>query len=121
MKKILIVEDNPANLRLLKMALKGESCAILEATNGEDAIRIAMDQTPDIIVMDIQLPKMDGYEATRHLREKNGFSRIPIIALTAHAMKGDEEKALQSGFDRYVSKPIDVTMFRSLIRAYLAG
>lgn len=120
MKKILIVEDNPANLRLLKMALKGDSCAILEATNGEDAIRMAMDQTPDIIVMDIQLPKMDGYEATRRLRQMNRLNRTPIIALTAHAMKGDEDKALQAGFDRYVSKPIDVTVFRSLIRAYLA-
>lgn len=120
MKKVLIVEDNPANMRLVKMALKNESCILLEAMNGEDALRVAHAEAPDLIVMDIQIPKMDGYEVARALRQSPSFRTIPIIALTAHAMKGDEERALNAGFDRYVSKPIDLSTFRGLVRAYLA-
>lgn len=105
-KKILIVEDNPQNMRLIKMALSAERYTLLEATNGEEAFEVARKERPDLIIMDIQLPKMSGLEVTRKLREIPEFSRTPIVAITAYAMKGDEEKALDSGCNAYLSKPI---------------
>ena len=105
-KKILIVEDNPQNMRLIEMALSAESYFLLEATNGEEALEIAKKERPDLIIMDVQLPKMSGLEVTRKLREIPEFTQIPIIAITAYAMKGDEEKALDAGCNAYLSKPI---------------
>jgi two-component system cell cycle response regulator DivK len=105
-KKILIVEDNPQNMRLIKMALSAERYILLEATNGEEAFEVARKERPDLIIMDIQLPKMSGLEVTRKLREIQDFSRTPIVAITAYAMKGDEEKALDAGCNAYLSKPI---------------
>jgi len=85
-KKILIVEDNPQNMRLVEMALSAESYFLLEATNGEEALEIAKKERPDLIIMDVQLPKMSGLEVTRKLREIPEFNRTPIIAVTAYAM-----------------------------------
>ena len=118
-KKILIVEDNPQNMRLVEMALSAESYTLLEATNGEEALEIAKKERPDLIIMDVQLPKMSGLEVTRKLREIPEFNRTPIIAVTAYAMKGDEEKALDAGCSGYLSKPIRARELPNLIAKML--
>ena len=118
-KKILIVEDNPQNMRLIEMALSAESYTLLEATNGEEALEVVKKERPDLIIMDIQLPKMSGLEVTRKLREIPEFSRTPIIAITAYAMKGDKEKALDAGCNAYLSKPISARDLPNLIAKML--
>jgi two-component system cell cycle response regulator DivK len=118
-KKILIVEDNPQNMRLVEMALSAESYTLLEATNGEEALGVARKERPDLIIMDIQLPKMSGLEVTRKLREIPEFSQTPIIAVTAYAMKGDKEKALDAGCNAYLSKPISARDLPNLIAKML--
>ncbi len=118
-KKILIVEDNPQNMRLIEMALSAESYTLLEATNGEEALEVVKKERPDLIIMDIQLPKMSGLEVTRKLREIPEFSRTPIIAVTAYAMKGDKEKALDAGCNAYLSKPIRARDLPGLIAKML--
>lgn len=118
-KRILLVEDNEVNMRLVKLTLKNQHYEFIEATNGEDAIDLAEQHRPDLIILDIQLPKMDGYEVARVLKTKDSIKNIPIIALTAHAMKGDEERVLSSGCDAYVSKPLDTNKFRGLVKSYL--
>jgi CheY-like chemotaxis protein len=118
-KKILIVEDNPQNMRLIEMALSAERYTLLEATNGEEALEIAKKERPDLIIMDVQLPKMSGLEVTKKLREIPEFNRTPIIAVTAYAMKGDEEKALDAGCNTYLSKPIRARDLPNLIAKML--
>jgi len=106
-RKILIVEDNPQNMRLIKMVLRDKGYTLLEATDGEEALDLAKRELPDLIIMDIQLPKLSGLEVTKKLRETSAFSHVPIIALTAYAMKGDKERFINAGCDAYLSKPID--------------
>jgi len=118
-KKILIVEDNPQNMRLIEMALSAESYTLLGTTDGEEALEVAKKERPDLIIMDIQLPKMSGLEVTRKLREIPEFSRTPIIAITAYAMKGDKEKALNAGCNAYLSKPIRARDLPGLIAKML--
>jgi two-component system cell cycle response regulator DivK len=118
-KKILLVEDNEVNMRLVKLTLKNQHYEFIEATNGEDAIELAEAHKPNLIILDIQLPKMDGYEVARVLKSKGSLKHIPIIALTAHAMKGDEERVLGAGCNAYVSKPLDTNKFRGLVKSYL--
>jgi two-component system cell cycle response regulator DivK len=117
--KILIVEDNPQNMRLIEMALSAESYTLLEATDGEEALGVARKERPDLIIMDIQLPKMSGLEVTKKLREIPEFNRMPIIAITAYAMKGDKEKALDAGCNAYLSKPISARDLPNLIAKML--
>ena len=105
--KILIVEDNPQNMRLMKMVLSAKGYTLLKATDGKEALDKAMRERPDLILMDIQLPKLNGLEVTRKLRETPAFSNIPIIALTAYAMKGDKQRFIDGGCDAYLSKPIN--------------
>ncbi len=104
--KILIVEDNPQNMRLVEMVLRTQNYTLLRATDGEEALDMAKRERPDLIIMDIQLPKMNGLEVTRKLRETPAFSHTPIIGVTAYAMKGDRERVIESGCDAYLSKPI---------------
>ena len=118
-KTILIVEDNSQNMRLVEMALSAESYFLLKATNGEEALEIAKKERPDLIIMDVQLPKMSGLEVTRKLREIPEFSRTPIIAITAYAMKGDKEKALEAGCNAYLSKPVRARDLPDLIAKML--
>ncbi len=106
-KKILIVEDNPQNMRLVEMILRAKNYTLLRATDGQEALDVARGGRPDLILMDIQLPKIDGLEVTRRLRKTKAFRRIPVIAMTAYAMKGDKEKAIEAGCDAYLSKPIN--------------
>ena len=105
--QILIVEDNPQNMRLVEMSLRASGYTLLKATDGEEALDVAMSERPDLILLDMGLPGVDGLEVTRRLRQMPAFSRTFIIAVTAHAMKGDEEKFIEAGCDAYLSKPID--------------
>ena len=117
--KILIVEDEPKNMRLVKMALRGKGYSLLEATDGEEALNVAMREQPDLIIMDVRLPKVNGLEVTRKLRETPEFSHVPIIGLTAYAMKGDKERALEAGCDEYLSKPINTLQLPNVIAEML--
>ena len=119
MKRILIVDDNDDSRELVKKILKKYDYEIIEAIDGEDAIAKAVTYRPDLILMDISIPKIDGYEVTRRLKARPDFKTISIIALTAHAMRGDQEKALASGCDGYISKPINVREFPEQIKVYL--
>ena len=119
LKKILIVEDNPTNLRLIRMVLRNKGYSVLEATDGEEALLVAIEGRPDLIVMDIQLPKMDGLEVTKRLRQTSYFRRVPIIALTASAMEGDREKIIAAGCDEYISKPVNTRRFPLLVAEML--
>lgn len=118
-KKILIVEDNPQNMRLIEMALSAESYIMLEATTGEEALEIAPKELPDLIIMDIQLPQMNGLDVTRKLREMPELSQTPIIAITAYAMQEDEKKALDAGCSAYLTKPIKARELPTLIAEML--
>lgn len=118
-KTILIVEDNFKNLKLCRDLLDLKGHLVLEATDGEEGINLARLHKPDLIVMDIQLPVFDGIKATGILRGKPETKNIPIIAFTAFAMKGDEERFLENGFDGYIPKPIDTRKFADQVEAYL--
>lgn len=121
-KRILIVEDEDDNLLLVVHILKyvlGQQDVVV-ARDGLEAIRMAYDLHPDIILMDLTLPNLDGWEATRSLRNDQQFRSTLIVALTAHAMTGDREQALRAGCNTYLSKPIDVDQFIEVIEPYLA-
>lgn len=121
-KKILVVEDNLDNRRILVYRLKRMGdFQIIEASNGEEAVDMVDRERPDLIFMDLKMPVMDGWEATRRIRQQEHGGRIPIIALTAQAMVGDEQKALAAGCDDYVAKPIvDPTIVREKVERLLA-
>ena len=106
-RKILVVEDNDRNRRLLKVLLKANEYEVIEATTGEEAMNYLDGQKPDLILMDIQLPNTDGLVLTKEIKSKTEMKDIPIVAVTAYAMKGDRERILESGCDAYISKPID--------------
>jgi len=118
-KRILIVEDNPQNMRLIEMTLRDKNYTLLEATDGEEALDMAIRERPDLIIMDIRLPKMSGLEVTKRLRETPAFSHTPIIAITAYAMKGDKERIIESGCDAYLSKPINTNELPKVIAEML--
>jgi len=118
-KRILIVEDSPQNMRLMEMTLKAKNYTLLKATDGEEALDMATRERPDLIIMDVQLPKLNGLEVTRKLRDTVEFSHIPIIAITAFAMKGDKERAIEAGCDAYLSKPIDTRQLPGMITEML--
>ena len=109
--KILVVEDNDLNLKLARQLLKVGQYQCLEASDAETGIRLAREEIPDLILMDIQLPGMDGYTATKLLKANDKLKSIPIIALTSYAMKEDREKAKKAGCDGYISKPINTRTF----------
>ena len=104
--KVMIVEDNPQNMKLIELLLRSKSYVLLKAYDGEEALDMAIREEPDLIVMDMQLPKMSGIEVTKRLRQMPVFSHTPIIALTAYAMRGDKERFLEAGCNAYLSKPI---------------
>ena len=117
--KILVVEDNPRNIRLIEMTLSARGYTLLKATDGEEALDMATRERPDLILMDMQLPKMNGIEVTRKLRQVPAFSRVPIIALTASAMKGDREKFIAAGCNAYLSKPINTRKLPEIVAEIL--
>ena len=102
----MIVEDNPQNMKLIELLLRSKSYVLLKAYDGEEALDMAIREEPDLIVMDMQLPKMSGIEVTKRLRQMPVFRHTPIIALTAYAMRGDKERFLEAGCNAYLSKPI---------------
>ena len=120
MAKVLIVEDNPANMKLATFLLESAGHTVLSATDAEAGLTLARGERPNLILMDIQLPGMDGLEATALLKRDDATSAIPVIALTALAMKGDEERIRAAGCDGYVAKPMDYQDFLAIIAAQLA-
>lgn len=118
-KKILIVEDNPANLKMLKLILENVDCEILEAVDGKEALAVSIEKVPDLILMDIQIPLIDGLEVTRRLRKMEGFTKTPIVALTAFAMEKDEQAGLDAGCSEYMVKPFSTTKLLKIVKKYL--
>jgi len=118
-KKILVIEDNPANMKLMLAALKLQGYQLLQTTDGQEALKIATTDNPDLIIMDMQLPKISGWETTKQLRAMPKFSSTPIVAVTAYAMKGDENKAIEAGCNAYLAKPINIRELRRVITELL--
>jgi CheY-like chemotaxis protein len=118
-KKLLVVEDNEQNRVLMRDILTYNGYEVLEAKDGRDGVEIAKKEIPDLILMDIQMPIMDGFKATRLLKETPETKGIKIIGITSFAMRGDREKILQAGMDDYISKPINVKEFIEIIKRYL--
>jgi CheY-like chemotaxis protein len=117
--RILIVDDNPLNLKLASDVLESQGFAVDQARDAEDAQSILKERLPDLILMDIALPGMDGLSLTRLLKADARFAGVPIVALTASAMKGDHEKALAAGCAGYITKPIDTRSFGRMVRDFL--
>jgi CheY-like chemotaxis protein len=105
--KVLVIEDNDRNRKLVKILLEANKYEVIEAKTGEEALTCLQNDKPDLILLDIQLPNMDGLTLTRILRSNQKTKDIPIVAVTAYAMKGDKERVLDAGCDAYISKPID--------------
>ena len=118
-KKILVVDDEEKNRYLISFIFKKDGFEVVTATDGLEGVEAAKRQLVDLIVMDIKMPKMDGYESTRRIKKLEGYQSIPIIALTSYAMAEDKKKALEAGCDGYISKPINPETFRDEIRKYL--
>ena len=119
MKRILVIEDNEANLYLMRFLLEKNGYAVIDSETGLQGIQKAVEEKPDLILMDIQLPDIDGLEATRRIRESEADDTVPIVAVTSYAMVGDREKALAAGCTDYIEKPIDPETFMGKIRKYL--
>lgn len=117
--RILYVEDNFENRILVKRVLEVEGYVVLEAEDGPSGMRLATQEIPDLILMDINLPEVDGYEVTSELRQNSSLAHVPIVALTANVLKGDREKSLAAGCDGYIQKPIDVDLLPAQIAAFL--
>ncbi|WP_306143534.1 response regulator [Roseibium sp. MMSF_3412] len=118
-KTVLIVEDNELNMKLFHDLLEAHGYNTLQTRTGIEALQLARDHHPDLILMDIQLPEVSGLEVTKWIKEDETISTIPVIAVTAFAMKGDEERIRQGGCEAYISKPISVAKFLETVRAYL--
>lgn len=118
---ILIVDDNPVNLKLVRVLLDGEGYNVRTATDAEEALEVLRAFHPRLILMDIQLPGMDGLELTQHLKSLPATKDIIILAITAYAMKGDDQKMLDSGCDGYIAKPVDTRTLPQVVKEYLAA
>ena len=118
---ILVVEDNERNLKLLRDVLEYAGYDVRAARTGEDGVALAVKEPPDLVLMDLQLPGIDGTEALRRLRKNPRTADIPVVAVTAQAMKQDRERALEAGFNGYVTKPISVRAFPDQVRGFLSG
>ncbi len=117
--RILVVEDNDKNLKLARDLLEWAGFVVEAATTGEDGVAVALRSAPDLILMDLQLPGIDGFEALTRLREHDETRGVPVVALTASAMAMDRERALAAGFDGFLEKPIDVRAFPGQVRSHL--
>jgi two-component system cell cycle response regulator DivK len=118
-KTVLIVEDNELNMKLFRDLLEAHGYNTLQTRNGIEALSLAKEHHPDLIIMDIQLPEVSGLDVTKWLKEDENLRDIPVIAVTAFAMKGDEERIREGGCEAYISKPITVSMFLDTIRQFL--
>jgi len=118
MKRILVIEDNETNIYLIGFILKKDGHEVIEARSGEEGLELAVKEKPDLILMDIQLPGIDGLETTKRIRESETDKKVPIVALTSYAMTGDREKSLAAGCTGYIEKPINPDTFMSEIEKY---
>ena len=116
--QVLVVEDNERNMKLFRDVLESSGYRTLEATTGERAVELVVEHCPDLVLMDIQLPDIDGVEALGRLRAEERTASVPVLALTAQAMDGDRERFLAAGFDGYLSKPVDISDFVATVRRY---
>ena len=119
--RILVVEDNEKNMKLFRDVLGARGYRTLEATTGGEAVELAMEQAPDLVLMDIQMPGVDGVEALRRLRADERTAAIPVLAVTAQAMQGDRERFLAEGFDGYLSKPVNVRELIGTVQLHCDG
>jgi two-component system, cell cycle response regulator DivK len=120
-KKILIVEDEPKNLKLIRDVLQRFSYDTFEAYDGEQGLEMAKSAKPDLILMDIMMPKMDGLEATRQIKADDATKHIPIIALTSYAMNGDRERTIEAGCNAYLAKPVDIGEVLKMVENMTCG
>jgi two-component system cell cycle response regulator DivK len=118
-KTVMIVEDNELNMKLFHDLLAAHGCRTLQSRTGMEALRLAREQRPDLILMDIQLPEVSGLEVTKWLKDDEELADIPVIAVTAFAMKGDEERIRRGGCEAYISKPISIATFLDAVRRHL--
>jgi two-component system cell cycle response regulator DivK len=116
--QVLVVEDNERNMKLFRDVLQASGFRTLEATTGERAVELVLEHRPDLVLMDIQLPDIDGVEALNRVRADDRFTTVPVVALTAQAMEGDRERFLAAGFDGYLSKPVDIADFVATVKRY---
>jgi two-component system cell cycle response regulator DivK len=116
---VLYIEDDLANRILVQRILEAEGYCVLLAENGEDGVRVACQQLPDLVLVDISMPHMDGYSVAAQLRGQDGLRDVPIVALTANVMKGDRERSLEAGCSGYIQKPLDVDLLPAQVSAFL--
>jgi two-component system, cell cycle response regulator DivK len=119
--QILVVEDNEKNMKLVRDVLQAKGYRTLEATTGGRAVKLATEHEPDLVLMDVQLPDVDGLEALGRLRANERTASIPVLAVTAQAMQGDRERFLAAGFDGYVSKPLDIVELVATVKRHCDG
>ena len=117
--RVLVVEDNDRNRKLVRTVLEHAGYDVVEAETGEEGVTAAAETGPDLVLMDVQLPGIDGHEALRLLRDASVTRHVPVVAVTAFAMKGDETRALEEGFDGYIEKPINVRSLVDQVRGFL--
>ena len=118
-KTVLIVEDNELNMKLFHDLLEAQGYATLQTKDGREALQLAREHRPDLVLMDIQLPEVSGLEVTKWIKEDDNLREIPVIAVTAFAMKGDEEKIRQGGCEAYIAKPISVSEFLETVQKFI--
>ncbi len=118
-KTVLIVEDNELNMKLFRDLLDAHGYNTIETRDGKEALSLARHHHPDLVIMDIQLPEVSGLEVTKWMKEDESLKSIPVVAVTAFAMKGDEEKILNGGCEAYIAKPISVTSFLETVKKFL--
>ena len=119
--RVLVVEDNPKNLKLVRAVLEHHGFHVIEATTGEDGVRLAGEVSPDLILMDLQLPGIDGTETLHRIQSRLNEAMMPVVAVTASAMLADREAAERAGFDGFLEKPINVRALPAQVASYLAG
>lgn len=119
--RVLVIEDNPLNLELIVDLLESRDFSVLQACNAEEGLRLAREAAPDLVLMDLSLPGMDGLAATQALKADPATRPVPVIALTAHAMKGDEDAALAAGCDGYLTKPINTRTFPDQVIRFIGS
>ena len=119
--RVLVVEDNERNMKLVRDVLEASGYRAIEATTGEEAVELALEQAPALVLMDVRLPGIDGIEALARLRSDERTASIPALALTAQAMQGDRERFLEAGFDGYLSKPVDILELVAAVREHCGG
>lgn len=119
MARILVVEDNRDNMTLIVDVLSSMDHTVLQATDGVEGVELVKQEKPDLVLMDLSLPRMDGWEATRQIKADPDLQKIPVIALTAHAMVGDRERALEAGCDDYITKPINLSQLLAKLNQFI--